>query len=215
MVGRIRSAHADACNLSPRFQNRTYAAFLFDMDGTMLDSSAVVERTWRAWANRHGINPDDLLESVHGVRSEDTIRRFGPVGIDVAKEAAWVLKAELSDVEGVVPIAGIKALVADLDPAAWAVVTSAPRALAALRIHSVGLPMPKTLIVAEDVKQGKPNPEGFLKAAARLGVPISECLIFEDSPAGVAAAKAAGAHVAIVGDLMPAGEGTLIISDYR
>jgi len=202
-------------NLSPRFQNRTYAAFLFDMDGTMLDSSAVVERTWRAWANRHGINPDDLLESVHGVRSEDTIRRFGPVGIDVAKEAAWVLKAELSDVEGVVPIAGIKALVADLDPAAWAVVTSAPRALAALRIHSVGLPMPKTLIAAEDVKQGKPNPEGFLKAAARLGVPISECLVFEDSPAGVAAAKAAGAHVAIVGDLMPAVEGTLIISDYR
>ena len=202
-------------NLSPRFQNRTYAAFLFDMDGTMLDSSAVVERTWRAWANRHGINPDDLLESVHGVRSEDTIRRFGPVGIDVAEEAAWVLKAELSDVEGVVPIAGIKALVADLDPAAWAVVTSAPRALAALRIHSVGLPMPKTLIAAEDVKQGKPNLEGFLKAAARLGVPISECLVFEDSPAGVAAAKAAGAHVAIVGDLMPAVEGTLIISDYR
>jgi len=202
-------------NLSPRFQNRTYAAFLFDMDGTMLDSSAVVERTWRAWANRHGINPDDLLESVHGVRSEDTIRRFGPAGIDVAEEAAWVLKAELSDVEGVVPIAGIKALVADLSPDAWAVVTSAPRALAALRIHSVGLPMPKTLIAAEDVKQGKPNPEGFLKAAAMLGVPISECLVFEDSPAGVAAAKAAGAHVAIVGDLVPAGEGTFIISDYR
>ena len=202
-------------SLSARFQSRTYAAFLFDMDGTMLDSSAVVERTWRAWANRHGINPDDLLESVHGVRSEDTIRRFGPAGIDVAEEAEWVLKAELSDVEGVVPIAGIKGLVADLDPAAWAVVTSAPRALAALRIHSVGLPMPKTLIAAEDVKQGKPNPEGFLKAAARLGVPISECLVFEDSPAGVAAANAAGAHVAIVGDLVPAGEGTFIISDYR
>jgi mannitol-1-/sugar-/sorbitol-6-phosphatase len=174
-----------------------------------------VERTWRAWANRHGINPGDLLESVHGVRSEDTIRRFGPAGIDVAEEAARVLKAELSDVEGVVPIAGIKALVADLDPAAWAVVTSAPRALAALRIHSVGLPMPKTLIAAEDVKQGKANPEGFLKAAAMLGVPISERLVFEDSPAGVAAAKAGGAHVAIVGDLVPAGEGTFTISDYR
>ena len=75
--------------------------------------------------------------------------------------------------------------------------------------------MPKTLIAAEDVKQGKPNPEGFLKAAAMLGVPISECLVFEDSPAGVTAAKVAGAHVAIVGDLVPAGEGTFTISDYR
>jgi mannitol-1-/sugar-/sorbitol-6-phosphatase len=198
-----------------KFRDRTYAAFLFDMDGTILNSSAVVERVWRAWARRHDVDENQLLAAVHGVRSEDTIRRFGPVGTDVAAEVAWVLEAELSDIEGVFPIAGIRDFASTLDPASWAVVTSAPRSLAVLRIQSVGLPAPKTMIAAEDVVQGKPHPEGFLKAAAVLGVPISDCLIFEDSPAGIAAAKAAGAHVAIVGGLEPAGERTFIIADYR
>lgn len=199
----------------PDFQNRTYAAFLFDMDGTMLDSSAVVERIWRAWAKRQGLDPADLLVAARGVRSADTIRRFGPVGVDVTEEAAWFLREELSDVEGVVPIAGINALVESLDPSTWAVVTSASRVLAELRLRSAGLPIPKTLVPAEAVTRGKPSPEGFLTAAAMLRVPIDECLIFEDSPAGVAAAKAAGAHVAIVGNLVPASEGTFSILDYR
>lgn len=199
----------------PAFQNRTYAAFLFDMDGTMLDSSAVAERIWRAWAKRHGVDPTSLLAAAQGVRSEDTIRRFGPAGIDVTEESAWVLREELSDVESVVPIAGINALVESLDPSTWAVVTSAPRVLAERRLRAVGLPIPKTLVPAEVVTQGKPSPEGYLKAAAMLRAPISECLVFEDSPAGVAAAKAAGAHVAIVGNLVAAGEGMFSILDYR
>ena len=83
-----------------------------------------------------------------------------------------------------------------------------------VRLRAAGLPVPKTLIAPEDVQRGKPEPEGFLKAAKLLGVPISECLVFEDSPAGVAAAKSAGAHVAIVGDLIPAEEGMLSIVNY-
>jgi mannitol-1-/sugar-/sorbitol-6-phosphatase len=154
------------------------------------------------------------MASVHGVRSEDTIRRFAPVGIYVAAEAELLLEAEVADVEGVVPIAGIKAFITNLDPNSWAVVTSAPRSLTEVRLRAAGLPVPKTLIAAEDVQRGQPEPEGFLKAAKLLGVPISECLVFEDSPAGVAAAKSAGAHVAIVGDLVPAEEGMLSIVNY-
>lgn len=127
----------------------------------------------------------------------------------------WLLQADLADVEGIVPIAGIEALISGLDPARWAVVTSASRNLATLRLRAAGLPIPETLVSADDVLRGKPDPEGFLKAAAILGVPIEECLIFEDSPAGVAAARAAGAHVVIVGNLVPASEGTYAISDYR
>jgi sugar-phosphatase len=106
-------------------------------------------------------------------------------------------------------------LIESLRPETWAVVTSACRLLAELRLRSVRLPVPKTLITAEDVTQGKPSPEGFQKAAIALGVPISECLVFEDSAAGVAAAKAAGAQVAIVGNQVPASEGQFNILDYR
>ena len=198
----------------PNFRGRNYAALLFDMDGTLLDSSAVVKRVWTAWAARHGVDATELLTTMHGVRAEDTIRRFAPLGIDVATEAALLHQQEMADVEGIVPIAGAGALIASLDPNAWAVVTSAPRSLAQARLRAVGLPIPNALVVAEDVERGKPEPEGYLKAATILGVPITKCLVFEDSPAGVAAAKAAGAHIAVVGDLVPVEDGMISILNY-
>lgn len=203
--------------MSPRrayFQGLAYAAFLFDMDGTLLDSYAVVKRVWHAWATRHGVDPAELMASIHGVRAEDTMRRFAPAGIDIAAEAESLHQAEMADVEGVVPIAGIEAFIANLDPSSWAVVTSAPRSLAESRLRAAGLPVPRTLISAEDVQRGKPEPDGYLKAAKLLNVPISECLVFEDSPAGVAAAKSSGAHVVTVGGLVPAEESMNSILNY-
>jgi sugar-phosphatase len=185
----------------PQFRNHSYAAFLFDMDGTLLDSSAVVDRVWGAWAERHGVDAAALLAAVHGVRAEDTIRRFAGPGMDVAKETQWILEAEVRDVEGVVALDGIHAFIERLDPATWAIVTSAPRALAEARLRAVNLPIPAAMITAEDVQRGKPDPQGFLLGAERLGARIDQCLVFEDSAAGVAAAKAAGAHVAIVGGI--------------
>jgi sugar-phosphatase len=126
----------------------------------------------------------------------------------------WLQHAEMADVDGIVAIDGIAAFLERLDPEAWAIVTSAPRDLAIKRLGAVELPLPRVMVAAEDVARGKPDPEGFLKAAEMLGVDIRECLIFEDSPAGIAAGKASGAHVAIVGDLVEAGDGELVIPNY-
>jgi sugar-phosphatase len=198
----------------PSFKDHSFAAFLFDMDGTLLDSSAVVERVWRTWAGLHGVDAETLLAASHGVRSEDTIRRFATPTTDIARETDWILQAELHDVEGLVPLAGVGALIEGLKAEEWAIVTSATRDLAEVRLRAAGLPLPRVFITAEQVERGKPDPQGFLKAAKLLGVPIEDCLVFEDSPAGVAAAKAAGAHVAIGGGLVPAGEGRFATAKY-
>lgn len=197
------------------FRGQAYAAFLFDMDGTLLDSSPVVERVWTAWARRHGHQPADVLAVCQGLQYRDTLRRFARPDLDIEAEAAALLQAELDDIEGVVAIAGVKDLIERLEPTQWAIVTSAPRTLAETRLRAAGLPVPDTFVSGESVRNGKPDPEGFLMAADLLGAPIAECLVFEDSPAGVAAGKAAGARVAIVGDLVPASEGDLAIRDYR
>jgi sugar-phosphatase len=198
----------------PRFRNHSYAAFLFDMDGTLLDSSAVIHRVWLTWAHRHGIDVDALMQSIHGVRAEDTVRRFAGPTLDIERETDWVHQAEVNDVEGVVPVDGIGDFIARLEPNDWAVVTSAPLKLATVRLRAAKLPLPRVLVTAEHVRRGKPDPEGFLLAAERLGVRIGQCLVFEDSAAGVAAARASGAHVAIVGGHVPESEGHFALPNY-
>jgi mannitol-1-/sugar-/sorbitol-6-phosphatase len=195
---------------------RSFAALLFDMDGTLISSLASAERIWSAWAGRHGLDVAAFLPTIHGVRSVETIRRLGLPGVDPEAEAAAITRAEMEDVGDITEIPGARAFLTALPRARWAIVTSAPRALAERRLAAAGLPVPGVLIAAEDVARGKPEPDCFLLGAARLGVAAGDCLVFEDAPAGIRAAEAAGALVAVVtathGD--PAAAGHRGIPDY-
>jgi len=182
----------------PLFPGRSFGALLFDMDGTILSSLVAAERVWAAWARRHGVDVDAFLPTIHGVRSVETVRRLGLPGVDPEAEAAAITRAEMEDVEGIEAIAGAADLLASLPTDRWAIVTSAPRALAERRIEAAGLPLPPRMISAEDVAHGKPAPDCFLLAAQRLGVAPDACLVFEDAAAGIAAAEAAGASVVVI-----------------
>ena len=178
--------------------DRAFAAFLFDMDGTILSSIAAAERVWARWALRHGLDVAAFLPTIHGMRSVETVRRLNLPGLDPLAEAAAITLEGMDDVEGIAQITGIAAFLAALPPDRWAVVTSAPRELARRRIAAAGLPTPPLMIAAEDVTQGKPAPDCFVLAATRLGVSARDCLVFEDAPAGIAAAEAAGARVVVI-----------------
>lgn len=177
---------------------KSYAALLFDMDGTILSSLAAAERIWGAWAARHGVDFEALKHTLHGARASDTIRKLNLPNVDPEHEARGIKDAEVADVEGIVPLDGAIDFLATLPPVQWALVTSAPLELAVSRMRAAGIPMPKTAITGESVARGKPAPDCFLLGAERLGVDIRECLIFEDSPAGLAAAHASGADVIAV-----------------
>jgi HAD superfamily hydrolase (TIGR01509 family) len=180
-----------------------FAAICFDMDGTLVDSTAVVERGWRRFADRHGLDAESFLGRVHGIRSSDAIAAIAP-WLDARAEAARLDAEEAGDVDGLRPVPGAEQFLAALPGDAWAVVTSAGRELARARLTAVGLPVPAVLVCSEDTAAGKPDPAGYLAAAQRLGAIPGDCLVVEDVPAGVAAARAAGMPVVGITTTHPA-----------
>jgi sugar-phosphatase len=169
-------------------------AVLFDMDGTLVDSNACVEATWRAWAARHSLDADALIRIGHGRQNHETLRLVAP-HLETPQELASLAAAEENCREGIVEVPGARELLERLPPERWAVVTSAWRRLATIRLECARLPVPPVLVTADQVARGKPDPEGYLLAAARLGVDPTRCVVVEDSPAGIEAAKAAGMRV--------------------
>jgi mannitol-1-/sugar-/sorbitol-6-phosphatase len=167
---------------------------LFDLDGVLVDSTPAVARVWTKWALDHGFDPEETVRLAHGRPSIDTIRDLLP-NADFATENEVVLRGEIEDTEGVVALPGARELLASLPPARWAVVTSCSRPLAQVRLRTAGFPMPRNLVTSDDIRHGKPDPEPYLKGASLLAVAASDCIVFEDAPAGIRAGKAAGARV--------------------
>jgi mannitol-1-/sugar-/sorbitol-6-phosphatase len=200
-------------------------AVLLDMDGTLVDSDGAVERAWNTWATEHGVDPASALAIAHGSPAETTVRELLPAlgPVEVAESAARQLALQYDDLGDVAPTEGSERLVAILSQRAWrwAVVTTADRRLADARLAAAGIAVP-VLVTAEDVAAGKPDPEGYLLAAQRLGVAPQRCLVVEDTATGLAAGRAAGAltaalkghdgdlrlaHLGELADLLEAGQG--------
>ncbi|HWI72635.1 MAG TPA: HAD-IA family hydrolase [Baekduia sp.] len=169
------------------------SAIFSDLDGVLVDSGAAVEAAWSQWARSHDLDPALLHGRFHGVRSLEVIRDVAPQIDDLAAEAAavedLVLLGPAADV-----LPGAAALLGGATGLPFAVVTSCPDPLAARRFRDAALPIPSVLVTADRVTNGKPDPEGYALAARELGIDPADCVVFEDAPAGIAAARAAGAR---------------------
>ena len=178
------------------------AAALFDMDGTLVDSTAVVEAIWRGFCRDHRVDEAVLVPWSHGRRTSDTVRHFLP-GVPDDELGAIIAEYELREqntMTGIVEVPGARTLLESIE-LPWAVVTSAPRELAVRRMRAAGLPEAPVLVPADEIERGKPDPEGYLRAAGLLGVDVRECVVFEDAEPGVLSALGSGARVVVVGRL--------------
>jgi len=175
---------------------------LFDMDGVLLDSTPAVSRVWHQWAVEHGFDPEEVVRAAHGRPSISTIRDYLP-NSDYEEENREVERREIADLAGVVPLPGAIELLHSLPPDRWAVVTSCTRPLAHVRICAGGLPIPKFLVTSDDIRNGKPAPDPYLKAAELLNLRPADCIVLEDAPAGVRSGKSAGCRVIALPTTMP------------
>jgi sugar-phosphatase len=166
-------------------------AILFDLDGVLVDSTRCIERCWSAWAIDRGLDPVAVVRTAHGRRVAETVRLVAP-HLDEAKEGLALEQVESHETEGLAEVPGVAPLVRLLPASSWAIVTSAVRSVAEHRLRYVGLKVPVTFVTADQVTYGKPDPEGYLEAAARLGLEPRDCIVIEDSPSGIEAARAAG-----------------------
>ncbi|HXD22662.1 MAG TPA: HAD-IA family hydrolase, partial [Gemmatimonadaceae bacterium] len=154
------------------------------------------------WADRRGLDREAMLHLPHGQRTSDTVRGLAP-HLDLAEEVAWLDAEEERDLDGIAEIPGAARLVGALRPDEWALVTSAGRVLAGMRLAAAGVPAPRTVVSGESVKRGKPDPEGYLMGARLLDLRPDECIVLEDAPAGIAAGLAAGMRVIGVATTYP------------
>ena len=170
-----------------------FAAVISDLDGVLVDSFAPTVRVWRAWGERHGLDGAALQAANHG-RPARAVLAEHVSAADLDAEAEWLARAETADTDGVIAYPGAAEVLA-LPPGRIAIATSCGAPLARARLVAAGLPTPAVLVTSDDIARGKPAPDPFLKAADGLGVDPAACLVFEDAPAGIAAARAAGMTV--------------------
>jgi mannitol-1-/sugar-/sorbitol-6-phosphatase len=167
---------------------------LFDLDGVLADSTPAVARVWTIFANKYGFDPEETVRRAHGRPSIATIQELLPNANHKA-ESAVLERMEIEDIEDVVALPGAAELLHALPADRWTVVTSCTRALALVRLHAAGLPIPAQMVTSNDIVNGKPSPEPYLKGAQLLGLAAADCVVLEDAPAGIRSGKAAGARV--------------------
>ncbi len=166
-------------------------AILFDLDGVLVDSTPCVTRVWSNWARQHGLDPEYVVHVAHGQRTIETVRIVAP-SLDAQGETNRIEQMELDDTDGLRVLPGAAELLGKIPPERYTIVTSGTRRLATKRLQVAGLPVPAKMITADDVTRGKPDPEPYLAGARALGFDPSLCLVFEDAPSGIQAAKNAG-----------------------
>jgi sugar-phosphatase len=179
------------------------SAILFDLDGVLIDSTRSVDRQWRAWAHEKGVDEEKVMAIAHGVRSIEVIRAVAP-HLDAAAEVRWLESHEAEDQSHVTVMPGAAELIRSIPNGRWCVVTSGTRFLATARLRFGGLPVPKVLVTADDVTNGKPHAEPYLKGAELLGFKPADGLVIEDAPAGIRSAHAAGMKAIALTSTYPA-----------
>ena len=162
-----------------------------------------MERVWRKWAREHNLDAEIVLKHAHGRRTIETVRIAAPQ-LDAEKENLKIENMEINDKEGIVAVPGALELLRSLPRDRFIIATSATRALASVRLRYAGLPVPERFVTADDVAEGKPSPEPYLRAAAMLEFAPTDCLVFEDTPAGIESGKAAGMRVIALDTTYPA-----------
>ena len=200
---------------SPDVWSAAVAGLLFDSDGVLVDSDASVTRSWTRWAERYGLDAPSVLHVVHGHRAADTVVELLPQA-QHADALERIHRYELEDTAAVAALPGARELTSGLPDGRWAVVTSATSGLAAARLAAAGIVAPEVLVTADDVSTGKPAPDGYRLAASRLGAPVGDCVVLEDAPSGVEAARAAGVRAVIgIGERALETDADVVVPDLR
>ena len=170
------------------------AAIIFDMDGVLVDSEVLNEKHWKLWAEKEEVSLEWIMSIHHGVPAVQTIATVAP-HLDAATEARWFEENLSQDLDGLLAFNGVHNMLTGLPEGKWAIGTSAPKIIAFNRLKYLELPIPDVVVTIDDVVKGKPAPDPYIKAAKGLGLDPSVCVVIEDAPAGIKAAKAAGARV--------------------
>jgi sugar-phosphatase len=180
------------------------SAILFDLDGVLLDSTRAVTEQYTTWARENGLDPVEVMKAAHGVRTVEVIRRVAPQ-LDAEAETKKIEDREAA-ATNVIAMPGAVELLNSIPRGRWCVVTSGTRFLATTRMRKFGIPVPELLVTAEDVRNGKPDPEPYRKGAELLKVDPVTCVVVEDAPAGIRSAHAAGMKVISLPTTYPVAE---------
>ena len=186
-----------------------FEAFLFDLDGTLVDSNGIVERVMEAWCQQNGVSYSEIKDSNHGSRSVDTVAAVAP-HLDAVQAAADIEAGERAELVDLREIEGARSFLSQVPQGRWGIATSSYLLTAKAKLWAASIPIPRVLVAADGVLEGKPHPEAYLKASMELGYRPEDCLVFEDSETGVRSALNAGCRVFVVGSSLVMNESRIV-----